>query len=176
MGSLAAALLFPGERLRCAGAFAAGCLLGALAAPDPAALLPLATGAGTALLIYLALPDSVLRQIFPPPADTRGAAATQGLSGAARRLNAVADSLSDIADTVNAVCDRQLTPRVIHHKIVLAGISRLLDDLRAPCGTLAGVIDAILPHRSFPSCPYLPPARSAAWRLYPAPGAACPGD
>ena len=148
MGSLAAALLFPGERLRCAGAFAAGCLLGALAAPDPAALLPLATGAGTALVIYLALPDSVLRQIFPPPADTRGAAATQGLSGAARRLNAVADTLSDIADTVNAVCDRQLPPRgesfdfVVEHtaRRVCQGCSR-----RAKCWVrgYAGVVDGL---------------------------------
>ena len=41
LGSLAAACLYPGERLRCAGVFAAGCVLGALAAPDAAGVLPL---------------------------------------------------------------------------------------------------------------------------------------
>lgn len=148
MGALAAGLLFPREKLRCAGAFSAGCLLGALSAPDPAALLPLATGAGTALLIYLALPDSVLRQVFPPPADTRGAAVTQGLSGAARRLGLVADTLSDIAETVNAVCERQLPPRGESFDFVVEQTARSVCQScaqRAKCWVrgYSGVVDGL---------------------------------
>ncbi len=56
----------------------------------------------------LAVPGSVLHKIFPPPAPS---VQTQGLGGAARKLSAVADTLSDIADTVNAVCQRQLPPK-----------------------------------------------------------------
>lgn len=108
LGTLGGALLCPGERWRCAGVFAGGCLLGALAAPDAAAIPPLALAAALALLLYAACPDELLRMVFPPPAPP---AAAQGLSGAARRLSGVADTLSDIAETVNAVCERQLPPR-----------------------------------------------------------------
>ena len=108
LGSLGAALLCPGERLRCAGVFVCGCVLGGLAAPDTAGLLALLFSAAAALAVFLVLPDEALRQVFPPPAPP---AAAQGLSGAARRLAGVADTLSDIADTVNAVCERQSPPR-----------------------------------------------------------------
>ncbi|MGN0984366.1 MAG: SpoIIE family protein phosphatase [Gemmiger sp.] len=108
LGTLGAAVLCPGERWRCAGIFAAGCALGALAAPDTGGLLLLAVAAGVAVLVYLACPDEALRTVFPPPAPPTSA---QGLSSAARRLSSVADTLSDIADTVNAVCERQLPPR-----------------------------------------------------------------
>lgn len=145
LGTLGAAVLCPGERWRCAGVFLAGCVLGALAAPDAAALLPLATAAGVALLLYLACPDELLRTVFPPPAPP---ASAQGLSGAARRLSGVADTLSDIAETVNAVCERQLPPRgesfdfVVEHtaRRVCQGCAR-----RAQCWVrgYTGVMDGL---------------------------------
>ena len=46
--------------------------------------------------------------MFPPPAPPVG---TQSLTSAARKLSGVADTLSDIAETVNAVCSCQMPPR-----------------------------------------------------------------
>ena len=108
LGSLAAACLCPGERWRCAGVFAAGCTVGALAAPDAVHAVPLAVSAGVGMAAAMALPSGALRRVFPPPAPPVQA---QGLSGAARKLSGVADALSDIADTVNAVCQRQMPPK-----------------------------------------------------------------
>ena len=121
MGSLAASCLCPGERGRCAGVFAVGCTLGALAAPDPVSVVPLAVSAGVGVTAALALPGSVMRRIFPPPAPPVQA---QGLSGAARKLSAVADTLSDIADTVNAVCQRQMPPKGESFDFVVEQVAR----------------------------------------------------
>lgn len=104
LGVLGAAALFPGERWRCAGVFLAGCGLGALAAPDWAGALRLLAGAGSGTLLFLLTPAATLRSFFPPLAPP---AAAQGLGTAARRLAGVADTLTDIAETVNAVCERQ---------------------------------------------------------------------
>ena len=101
--AVATACLCPGERWRCAGVFAVGCTVGALAAP-----VPLAVSAGVGMAAAMALPSGALRRVFPPPAPPVQA---QGLSGAARKLSGVADALSDIADTVNAVCQRQMPPK-----------------------------------------------------------------
>ena len=121
LGALAAACLCPGERGRCAGVFAAGCTVGALAAPDAASALPLAVSAGAGIAAAMAVPGSVMRQIFPPPAPPVQA---QGLSGAARKLSAVADTLSDIADTVNAVCRRQMPPKGENFDFVVEQVAR----------------------------------------------------
>ncbi len=121
MGSLAASCLCPGERGRCAGVFAVGCTLGALAAPDAVSVVPLAVSAGVGVTAALALPGSVMRRIFPPPAPPVQA---QGLSGAARKLPAVADTLSDIADTVNAVCQRQMPPKGESFDFVVEQVAR----------------------------------------------------
>ena len=121
MGSLAASCLCPGERGRCAGVFAAGCTAGALAAPDAVSVLPLAVSAGVGVVAALAVPGSVLHKIFPPPAPP---VQTQGLGGAARKLSAVADTLSDIADTVNAVCQRQLPPKGETFDFVVEQVAR----------------------------------------------------
>ena len=51
---------------------------------------------------------AVLALVFPPPAPPVG---TQSLTSAARKLSGVADTLSDIAETVNAVCSCQMPPR-----------------------------------------------------------------
>ena len=121
LGSLAASCLCPGERGRCAGVFAAGCTAGALAAPDAVSVLPLAVSAGMGVVAALAVPGSVLHKIFPPPAPP---VQTQGLGGAARKLSAVADTLSDIADTVNAVCQRQLPPKGETFDFVVEQVAR----------------------------------------------------
>ena len=121
MGSLAASCLCPGERGRCAGVFAVGCTLGALVAPDAVSVVPLAVSAGVGVTAALALPGSVMRRIFPPPAPPVQA---QGLSGAARKLSAVADTLSDIADTVNAVCQRQMPPKGESFDFVVEQVAR----------------------------------------------------
>lgn len=121
MGSLAASCLCPGERGRCAGVFTVGCTLGALAAPDAVSVVPLAVSAGVGVTAALALPGSVMRRIFPPPAPPVQA---QGLSGAARKLSAVADTLSDIADTVNAVCQRQMPPKGESFDFVVEQVAR----------------------------------------------------
>lgn len=121
MGSLAASCLCPGERGRCAGVFAVGCTLGALAAPDAVSVVPLTVSAGVGVTAALALPGSVMRRIFPPPAPPVQA---QGLSGAARKLSAVADTLSDIADTVNAVCQRQMPPKGESFDFVVEQVAR----------------------------------------------------
>ena len=121
MGSLAASCLCPGERGRCAGVFAVGCTLGALAAPDAVSVVPLAVSAGVGVTAALALPGSVMRRIFPPPAPPVQA---QGLSGAARKLSAVAYTLSDIADTVNAVCQRQMPPKGESFDFVVEQVAR----------------------------------------------------
>lgn len=123
MGSLAASCLCPGERGRCAGVFAVGCTLGALAAPDAVSVVPLAVSAGVGVTAALALPGSVMRRIFPPPAPPVQA---QGLSGAARKLSAVADTLSDIADTVNAVCQRQMPPKGESFDFVVEQVARTI--------------------------------------------------
>ena len=121
LGSLAASCLCPGERGRCAGVFAAGCTAGALAAPDAVSVLPLVVSAGVGVVAALAVPGSVLHKIFPPPAPP---VQTQGLGGAARKLSAVADTLSDIADTVNAVCQRQLPPKGETFDFVVEQVAR----------------------------------------------------
>lgn len=108
LGTLGAAVLANGERWRCAGIFALGCAVGALAAPTPAGALWLCLSAAVGCAGYLACPPALLRAVFPPPAPP---VVSQTLSSAARRLAGVADSLSDIADTVNEVCERQLPPK-----------------------------------------------------------------
>ncbi|MEI3273355.1 MAG: hypothetical protein V8S13_09125 [Gemmiger formicilis] len=107
LGSLAAACLCPGERWRCAGVFAAGCTVGALAARCGACRAAGrqrrgGDGGGDGAALRGAAPG------LSPPAPPVQA---QGLSGAARKLSGVADALSDIADTVNAVCQRQMPPK-----------------------------------------------------------------
>ena len=107
-GGLGAAVFCPGERRSGAAVFAAGCALGALAAPNLTGVLTLGLAAGAGLLGFLLCPEQALRAVFPPPAPPVG---TQSLTSAARKLSGVADTLSDIAETVNAVCSCQMPPR-----------------------------------------------------------------
>ena len=107
-GGLWTAVFCPGERRSGAAVFAAGCALGALAAPNLTGVLTLGLAAGAGLLGFLLCPEQALRAVFPPPAPPVG---TQSLTSAARKLSGVADTLSDIAETVNAVCSCQMPPR-----------------------------------------------------------------
>ena len=107
-GGLGTAVFCPGERRSGAAVFAAGCALGALAAPNLTGVLTLGLAAGAGLLGFLLCPEQALRAVFPPPAPSVG---TQSLTSAARKLSGVADTLSDIAETVNAVCSCQMPPR-----------------------------------------------------------------
>ncbi len=107
-GGLGTAVFCPGERRSGAAVFAAGCALGALAAPNLTGVLTLGLAAGAGLLGFLLCPEQALRAVFPPPAPPVG---TQSLTSAARKLSSVADTLSDIAETVNAVCSCQMPPR-----------------------------------------------------------------
>ena len=107
-GGLGTAVFCPGERRSGAAVFAAGCALGALAAPNLTGVLTLGLAAGAGILGFLLCPEQALRAVFPPPAPPVG---TQSLTSAARKLSGVADTLSDIAETVNAVCSCQMPPR-----------------------------------------------------------------
>ena len=108
LGGVGAALLYPGERRPGAAVFFAGCVLGALAAPGLTATLTLGLAAGSGILAFLLCPETALRAVFPPPPPPAG---TQSLTSAARKLSGVADTLSDIAETVNAVCSCRMPPR-----------------------------------------------------------------
>lgn len=107
-GGLGTVVFCPGARRSGAAVFAAGCALGALAAPNLTGVLTLGLAAGAGLLGFLLCPEQALRAVFPPPAPPVG---TQSLTSAARKLSGVADTLSDIAETVNAVCSCQMPPR-----------------------------------------------------------------
>ena len=80
---------------------------GAAGRPQPDRRTHLGLAAGAGLLGFLLCPEQALRAVFPPPAPPVG---TQSLTSAARKLSGVADTLSDIAETVNAVCSCQMPP------------------------------------------------------------------
>lgn len=126
LGTLTAACLCPGERLRGVGAFAVGCTLGALTAPDLRAVLPLAGGAAAGAVLFLLLPEKLLRAFFPAvlPAGHRVEAAVNGAT--ARQLDRVANALCDVADTVNAVCDHPRAPRSESYDFVVEYAARRL--------------------------------------------------
>lgn len=102
-GTVAAALLAPGEKLECLAAYGAGCLTGVLCVQPPGAAFAFLGAAGAGLGVFALLPrrwilwDASLRQ------DTAQQAERPQLSAAATRLGAVAESLSSLAETVNDV-------------------------------------------------------------------------
>ena len=81
LGSLAAACLYPGERLRCAGVFAAGLRAGGLGRPDAAGVLPLFLAGRVGLV------DAAWGVVVSPPAPP---VQTQGLARRPPRLAGVA--------------------------------------------------------------------------------------
>ena len=105
-GCLAAAVFAPGETAGCAALFFAGALTGVLAAPTLGQAAQLTACAGIACVGFFLLPRR-LREAFP---GTAAPAAVEGsrpvLAGAGARLVRVADTLEEVADIVNQVCEK----------------------------------------------------------------------
>lgn len=100
--SCAAAVLAPGRRLEATAAYAGGCVTGVLCVQPPGNAFMALFSAGAGVLMVLALP----RQWLKP--DRREDLPAQQMehprfSAAATRLEAVAQSLSSLAETVNDV-------------------------------------------------------------------------
>ena len=101
-GTAAAALLAPGRRAETFAACAGGDVLGILCVPAPTTALPLLFSAGLGLGVTALLPRHWLA---PVPEATAPPEEPPRLSVAATRLEAVAESLSSLAETVNTVYD-----------------------------------------------------------------------
>ena len=97
-GTAAAVLLAPGRRAETLAACAGGCVLGVLCVPA----LPLLLSAGLGLAAPAFFPKHWLT---PVPETTAPPEEPPRLSAATTRLEAVAESLSSLAETVNAVYD-----------------------------------------------------------------------
>lgn len=100
-GCLAAAFFTPGERMGCATMFLAGGLLGALSAPDGAAVLSFLGSAVLGEAAFLILPQKLLSAL-PGQIDAAQGQRPQ-VAGAVSQLESVANALTGIADTVNQV-------------------------------------------------------------------------
>ena len=102
----AAALLAPGRRVEALAAYAGGCVTGALCVQPPGNAFSALLSAGAGLGVVCFLPRQWLTPAGPeeppgePPQEER-----PRLSVAATRLEAVAESLSSLAETVNEVYD-----------------------------------------------------------------------
>lgn len=100
-GTAAACLLAPGRRAETFAACGGGCVLGVLCVPAPATALPLLFSTALGFAAAMALPKGWLAPVPAEPApDT-----PPRFSAAATRLEAVAESLSSLAQTVNEVYD-----------------------------------------------------------------------
>lgn len=100
-GCLAAAFFTPGERMGCATMFLAGGLLGALSAPNGAAVLSFLGSAVLGEAAFLILPQKLLSAL-PGQIDAAQGQRPQ-VAGAVSQLESVANALTGIADTVNQV-------------------------------------------------------------------------
>ena len=94
-GTAAAVLLAPGRRAETLAACAGGCVLGVLCVPAPGTALPLLLSAGLGLAAPAFFPKHWLTPVPEAPAPPEEPP----------RLEAVAESLSSLAETVNAVYD-----------------------------------------------------------------------
>ena len=102
----AAALLAPGRRVEALAAYAGGCVTGALCVQPPGNAFSALLSAGAGLGVVCFLPRQWLAPAGPeePPGETPQEERPR-LSVAATRLEAVAESLSSLAETVNEVYD-----------------------------------------------------------------------
>ena len=102
----AAALLAPGRRVEALAAYAGGCVTGALCVQPPGNAFSALLSAGAGLGVVCFLPRQWLTPAGPeePPGETPQEERPR-LSVAATRLEAVAESLSSLAETVNEVYD-----------------------------------------------------------------------
>ena len=122
-GCVLAAAFAPGEALGGSALFLVGCLPGMLAAPGAlSALRFLGSVAAIEITAWL-IPRGAVAAVegaMPPETSQKPT-----LAGAAGRLNAVGQALSDIADTVNAVCEK-LPPRGENYNWVVEQVVREL--------------------------------------------------
>ena len=102
--SAAGALLAPGRRIEAFAAYAGGCVAGVLCVQPPGKAFSLLLSAGAGLAAAALLPKDWLA---PVPAAESAAPPEERprFSAAATRLEAVAESLSSLAETVNEVYD-----------------------------------------------------------------------
>ena len=102
--SAAGALLAPGRRIEAFAAYAGGCVAGVLCVQPPGTAFSLLLSAGVGLAAAALLPKDWLA---PVPAAESAAPPEERprFSAAATRLEAVAESLSSLAETVNEVYD-----------------------------------------------------------------------
>ncbi len=102
--SAAGALLAPGRRIEAFAAYAGGCVAGVLCVQPPGNAFSLLLSAGAGLAAAALLPKDWLA---PVPAAEAAAPPEERprFSAAATRLEAVAESLSSLAETVNEVYD-----------------------------------------------------------------------
>ena len=99
----AAALLAPGRRTETLAAYAGGCVTGVLCVQPPGNAFMVLFSAGTGLLMVVLLPKPWLA---PDAAEKEAPQAERPrFSAAATRLEAVAQSLASLAETVNDVYD-----------------------------------------------------------------------
>ena len=100
--SAAGALLAPGRRIEAFAAYAGGCVAGVLCVQPPGNAFSLLLSAGAGLAAAALLPKDWLA---PVPAAEAAAPEERPRFSAATRLEAVAESLSSLAETVNEVYD-----------------------------------------------------------------------
>ena len=101
-GAAAACILAPGRRVEAAAAYAGGCVTGVLCVQPPGQAFAVLFSAGAGILCVLALPKSWLAPVAAP-ADRSQPVERARYPAAATRLEAVAQSLSSLAETVNDV-------------------------------------------------------------------------
>ena len=101
-GASAACILAPGRRVEAAAAYAGGCVTGVLCVQPPGQAFAVLFSAGAGILCVLALPKSWLAPVAAP-ADRSQPVERARYPAAATRLEAVAQSLSSLAETVNDV-------------------------------------------------------------------------
>ncbi len=101
--SAAGALLAPGRRIEAFAAYAGGCVAGVLCVQPPGNAFSLLLSAGAGLAAAALLPKDWLAPV--PAAEAAAPEERPRFSAAATRLEAVAQSLSSLAETVNEVYD-----------------------------------------------------------------------
>lgn len=101
--SAAGALLAPGRRIEAFAAYAGGCVTGVLCVQPPGNAFSLLLSAGAGLAAAALLPKDWLAPVPAPEASAPEE--RPRFSAAATRLEAVAESLSSLAETVNEVYD-----------------------------------------------------------------------
>ena len=108
IGALAAACLAPGERAGGGALYILGAVLATATAPTPQAAAGCAATAAVSEAVFFCLPRAWMLAL--PGARPLGQSSRAALVGVSGRLNAVADALADVADTVEEV-SRRLPPK-----------------------------------------------------------------